>query len=151
MTRSGWRCTGRWTASIPTGGCCGGCSAGSRRAAAQFRAGRGDPPAAGAGQPLPPPLAAAARTLPLVAIAPEIPQNTGNVGRTLFEPRGRRLYTVVEDRPGDYLVFGSERSSLPDAVVQMWSHRLRSIPMRPGYRSLNLATAVGILAYKAMR
>ena len=54
---------------------------------------------------------------------------------------------------GDYLVFGRETRGLPDSILAAAppGHTLR-IPMAPGgTRSLNLATAVGITLYEAVR
>lgn len=55
-------------------------------------------------------------------------------------------------QPGDYLVFGPETRGLPhDLVTAAGDHALR-IPMVPGgTRSLNLATAIAIVLYEAVR
>ncbi|MCX6874970.1 MAG: tRNA (cytidine(34)-2'-O)-methyltransferase [Verrucomicrobia bacterium] len=56
-------------------------------------------------------------------------------------------------QPGDYLVFGCETRGLPAALLATASaeHTL-CIPMKPGgTRSLNLATAVAIVLYEAVR
>ncbi|MFS8534011.1 MAG: tRNA (cytidine(34)-2'-O)-methyltransferase [Limnochordales bacterium] len=65
--------------------------------------------------------------------------------------QGRRLYTEVQYRPGDWLVFGKESHGLPDFILENYPGTIVRIPMRPGLRSLNLATAVGIVAYEALR
>lgn len=54
--------------------------------------------------------------------------------------------------PGDYLVFGRETRGLPENLInQAGDHALR-IPMVPGStRSLNLATAIAIVLYEAVR
>lgn len=58
----------------------------------------------------------------------------------------------AEFRGGDYLVFGCESRGLPEATVREAGARAVRIPMRPdGTRSLNLATAVGITLYEALR
>jgi tRNA (cytidine/uridine-2'-O-)-methyltransferase len=58
----------------------------------------------------------------------------------------------AEFMPGDYLVFGRETRGLPDEIVaQAGCHALR-IPMATGgTRSLNLATAIAIVLYEAVR
>ena len=147
--------------------------------------------------------------LKVVLIRPEIPGNTGNVGRTCaatgsrlhlvgpirfsldegslrragldywaslapqvhsgwaeFEAcavRGQmeRLHLFSRDAPrsvfdarfapGDFLVFGSEQTGLPPALLAAYPERRVCIPMLPGFRSLNLATAVGIGVYEALR
>lgn len=144
----------------------------------------------------------------IVLHEPEIPNNTGNIGRTcvatgcglhLIEPLGfdisekacRRagldywprlaprhhrdfdayvaatgvtparlwLFTTktarsVWDVPledGDHLVFGKETRGLPDALLQRYADRLVTLPMAPGERSLNLATAVCAAVYEGLR
>lgn len=143
----------------------------------------------------------------IVLIAPEIPQNTGAIGRlcvnteaklhlvkplgfSLDESRLRRagmdywqhlnleVYESWQDflrqnqpqrlffcstkaqksiyslsfKAGDYLVFGNEGHGLPAAFYQEYRQYLYSIPMPgPQARSLNLANAVAIVLYEAMR
>lgn len=137
---------------------------------------------------------------------PEIPNNTGNIGRTciatgcsldLIRPLGfdtsekacrragldywprlspvehdgfegflsaarpRRLwmFTTKTSRPaweadlapGDHLVFGCETRGLPDSLLRRYPDRLLTLPMRPGERSLNLATAVCAVVYEGLR
>lgn len=146
--------------------------------------------------------------LHIVLHQPEIPQNTGNIGRTCvavgaklwlvrplgfrlddhylsrsgldywehlqwqavddwnalrqqlcvdearlwhFSKRAERLYTDVEYRPGDALVFGSETKGLPDSLLQEVGERALRLPMRPPVRSLNLASCVAAAAYEALR
>lgn len=145
----------------------------------------------------------------VVLVAPEIPQNTGTIGRlcvctgvrlhlvkplgfSLDEARIRRagldywpwldfrVYEgweeflvsaspasgrmffistkaeasvyATEFRDGDWLVFGRESSGLPDAFYGRYREQLRLIPM-PGEhcRSHNLANAVSIVVYEALR
>lgn len=58
----------------------------------------------------------------------------------------------VAFRPGDHLVFGSEARGLPEAIVERAGHRALRIPMKSdAVRSLNLATAVAITLYEALR
>jgi len=142
--------------------------------------------------------------LHVVLYQPEIPQNTGNIGRTcvalgaklwIVRPAGFRLDAsqlkragldywqhleweavdnweqLVEAIPGarfwlltkfgersyhsapfargDVLVFGRETSGLPDKLREEYSERLLTIPMPGPVRSLNLATAAGIVMYAA--
>ncbi|HSK64195.1 MAG TPA: tRNA (cytidine(34)-2'-O)-methyltransferase [Pyrinomonadaceae bacterium] len=63
-----------------------------------------------------------------------------------------RLYTDWVFQPDDCLVFGRETRGLPEDLLRdNWENCLR-IPMRnPNVRSLNLATAVGIVLYEALR
>lgn len=69
-----------------------------------------------------------------------------------YSARAERLYTDVEYRPGDCLVFGPESSGLPEELLRGDREHALRIPMRTGnVRSLNLATAVGIAVYEALR
>jgi tRNA (cytidine/uridine-2'-O-)-methyltransferase len=66
--------------------------------------------------------------------------------------RATRLYTDVEYRPGDTLLFGDEERGLPQAIVDEAGDRALRIPLRsPRVRSLNLANAASIVAYEALR
>jgi tRNA (cytidine/uridine-2'-O-)-methyltransferase len=141
----------------------------------------------------------------VVLVEPEIPPNTGNVGRLclatkstlhLVKPLGfslgdrqlkragldywddvdlkvwdsldalmktnanarcffvttksKRAYWDVKFRPGDFLIFGRETKGLPDSLLTAHASDCITIPMA-GARSLNLATAVGIVLYEAIR
>ena len=137
---------------------------------------------------------------------PEIPQNTGNIGRTcvalnaklwivrptgfrlddkqlqragldywqylnweavdswskmtdlmqlertwLFTKFGTKNYTDVALEKGDWLVFGSESSGLPESVRAAYADRCLSLPMVGPVRSLNLSVAVGVGLFEAHR
>jgi tRNA (cytidine/uridine-2'-O-)-methyltransferase len=72
-------------------------------------------------------------------------------GRFFFlTTKSDRAYWDVAFRPGDYLVFGRETKGLPESLLAAHPEELLTIPMR-GTRSLNLATAVGIVLFEAMR
>jgi tRNA (cytidine/uridine-2'-O-)-methyltransferase len=64
--------------------------------------------------------------------------------------KSKRAYYDVHFRPGDFLVFGRETKGLPESLLAAHAEELLTIPMR-GTRSLNLATAVGIVLFEAMR
>ena len=145
--------------------------------------------------------------LNVVLVEPEIPPNTGNVGRLclatgarlhLVKPLGfslddkalRRagldywnevqvtLWDSIEQliasqaegtrffylttkaaRPywdeqfadGDFLVFGRETKGLPETLLATNRDACLTIPMPGSTRSLNLATAAGIVLYEAVR
>ena len=142
----------------------------------------------------------------VVLVEPEIPPNTGNVGRLclasgstlhLVKPLGfslddrqlkragldywedvevqiwnsldelraaqpatsryffvttktKRAYWDVKFQPRDFLVFGRETKGLPESVLAANAGDCITIPMQ-GTRSLNLATAVGIVLFEAVR
>jgi tRNA (cytidine/uridine-2'-O-)-methyltransferase len=145
--------------------------------------------------------------LHVVLVEPEIPPNTGNIGRlclatgahvhlvkplgfsiddrtlkragldywkdvqvTVWEsldalqaaqPSGARYFYLTTKtghpywdarfRDGDFLVFGRETKGLPEPLLAANPGCLLTIPMMPQTRSLNLATAVGIVLYEAVR
>jgi tRNA (cytidine/uridine-2'-O-)-methyltransferase len=64
--------------------------------------------------------------------------------------KSNRAYYDVNFQPDDFLVFGRETKGLPEPLLAQHSEELLTIPMR-GTRSLNLATAVGIVLFEAMR
>jgi tRNA (cytidine/uridine-2'-O-)-methyltransferase len=61
-----------------------------------------------------------------------------------------RAYYDACFQSGDFLVFGRETKGLPEALLAANSERLLTIPMQ-GARSLNLATAVAIVLFEAVR
>ena len=69
----------------------------------------------------------------------------------LFSTRGRRAYTRVSYRDGDYLIFGRETTGLPSEILERFADRALYIPMHGPVRSLNLSTAVGVAAFEALR
>lgn len=145
--------------------------------------------------------------LNIVLFQPEIPQNTGNIGRTcvalhaklwIVRPTGFRMdashlrragldywehlswevvddwsdlcrrlptarmwlvtkfgslqYTQARFLPNDALVFGCETNGLPESLRDQHPKDYQiSIPMPGPVRSLNLATAAGIVMYEAHR
>lgn len=145
--------------------------------------------------------------LNIVLYQPEIPHNTGNIGRTcvltnsklhLIKPLGfliddkhlkragmdywkyvdvtyydsfehfmevnkgariylsttkaENLYTEVEYKQGDFIMFGRESSGVPDSVRDVLKDTLIRIPMvETSDRSLNLSNTVSIVAYEALR
>jgi tRNA (cytidine/uridine-2'-O-)-methyltransferase len=69
-----------------------------------------------------------------------------------FSARAARPYTRVVYQSGDSLLFGCESKGLPASVVERYGERALCIPMPTGkVRSLNLANAVSIVLYEALR
>lgn len=61
-------------------------------------------------------------------------------------------YTRAAFSDEDVLLFGSESKGLPESVRERFAGRQLGIPMPTGkVRSLNLATAVGVVLYEALR
>jgi tRNA (cytidine/uridine-2'-O-)-methyltransferase len=64
--------------------------------------------------------------------------------------KAQQPYFEVTFRPKDFLVFGRETKGLPESVLEENRENFITIPMH-GTRSLNLATAVAIVLFEAMR
>ena len=63
----------------------------------------------------------------------------------------RRPYWSERFQDDDHLVFGRETKGLPVSLLAANSEYCLTIPMRADARSLNLATAAGIVLYEAIR
>ena len=73
-------------------------------------------------------------------------------GRAWFlSTRGVMRYDTAPVQAGEALVFGKETKGLPQALLDANPQRTLRIPMRAAsVRSINLSTAVGIVAYAAL-
>ena len=78
----------------------------------------------------------------------------------LANPEGRFIYTSKKAaksyvemafREGDFIVFGKETMGLPDALLAANTDTSVRIPIFGRVRSINLATAAGIILYEALR
>lgn len=70
----------------------------------------------------------------------------------LFSARASHPYTAVRYQQDDLLVFGGESRGLPPELCARHADALYRIPMASErVRSLNLATAVAIVLYEALR
>ncbi len=66
--------------------------------------------------------------------------------------KAARPYYQATFQPGDFLVFGRETRGLPEELLAAHREWCLRIPMVAGpVRSLNLATAAGIVLYEALR
>jgi tRNA (cytidine/uridine-2'-O-)-methyltransferase len=74
-------------------------------------------------------------------------------GRILcFSARASRSYTTVQFRADDHLVFGGESRGLPPAIRAAHGDATFRIPIASEHvRSLNLANAVSVVVYEALR
>lgn len=69
-----------------------------------------------------------------------------------FTTKSDKSYFDWSFEPGDCLVFGRETRGLPDSTLRENWERCLTIPMlNPKVRSLNLATAVSVVVYEALR
>jgi tRNA (cytidine/uridine-2'-O-)-methyltransferase len=75
-------------------------------------------------------------------------------------PEGRHIYTSKKAamsyvnmafQEGDFIVFGKETQGLPDALLTANPETSVRIPIFGRVRSINLATAAGIILYEALR
>lgn len=60
-------------------------------------------------------------------------------------------YFEVSFEAGDYLYFGREDHGLPQSVLESNEESCITIPMANQARSLNMANAVSVVAYEALR
>jgi tRNA (cytidine/uridine-2'-O-)-methyltransferase len=69
----------------------------------------------------------------------------------LFSTKADQIYTDIDYRPCDALVFGPESRGLPVSWLTARPDRAVRIPIHPEARSLNLSNAVAVAAFEAMR
>ncbi len=68
-----------------------------------------------------------------------------------FSAKAERSYWEAPYRSNSCLVLGSETEGMPARILEKHPERCFTIPMNGAVRSLNLATAVGIVLYEALR
>ena len=68
-----------------------------------------------------------------------------------FSTKAAKTYTDAAFSRGDALVFGPETRGLPESWLTAAGDRALRIPIRPEARSLNLANAVSIALFEAVR
>jgi len=69
----------------------------------------------------------------------------------VFTTKGTRSLWDVPLAPGDAMLFGKETAGVPESVHAMFPQRLVRLPLMPGERSLNLATAVCAAVFEGLR
>jgi tRNA (cytidine/uridine-2'-O-)-methyltransferase len=77
-------------------------------------------------------------------------KQTSNTRYFFLTTKSERAYYDVTFRKGDFLVFGRETKGLPETLLASNIDTCITIPMQ-GTRSLNLATAVAIVLFEAVR
>ena len=71
-----------------------------------------------------------------------------------FTANATKLYTEIEYKPNDILLFGPEPGDIPDPMDVMAGPHVAEqvrLPMRPSLRSLNLTNCASIAVYEAWR
>ena len=68
-----------------------------------------------------------------------------------FSANATRPFWDARFRPNSCLVFGNETDGMPPRILEKHPERCFRIPMSGPVRSLNLATAVGIVLFEALR
>ena len=76
---------------------------------------------------------------------------SGRLTSGSFPRRAAGAHYDVDFRPGDALVFGPESRGLPARLLAEHAESVLRIPMLPEARSLNLANAVAVGLYEAVR
>jgi len=69
-----------------------------------------------------------------------------------FSKKARRIYIDADFQGDEMLIFGSETDGLEEGLLTRYEENCFRIPIfEPGVRSLNLANAVSIVLYEALR
>jgi tRNA (cytidine/uridine-2'-O-)-methyltransferase len=68
-----------------------------------------------------------------------------------FSARAERSFWEAPYQRTSCLVFGNETDGMPQRILEKHPERCFRIPMTGAVRSLNLATAVGVVLYEALR
>ena len=63
--------------------------------------------------------------------------------------KGHKNYTEITINPNNKIdiLFGSEGAGFPNFVYEKYKDRLYRIPMKTGFRSLNLSSSAAIVSY----
>ena len=69
----------------------------------------------------------------------------------LFSTKGAASPWDVKLEPGDRFVFGKETAGLPTSILENAPESILTLPLVPGERSLNVATAVCAAIYEGIR
>lgn len=80
----------------------------------------------------------------------ELQSQNGGARFFYLTTKARHRYFDEHFQSGDFFIFGRETKGLPEKVLAENAERCLTIPMH-GTRSLNLATAVAIVLFEAIR
>jgi len=72
-------------------------------------------------------------------------------GLVLASKHGTVPYHHHDFEPGDHLLFGGENRGAPEAVHDDPAVQVVRLPMRPAIRAYNLANAVAVVLFEALR
>ena len=74
----------------------------------------------------------------------------GNRNMIGLSTKGSKLYSTINFKANDLIIFGSETKGLPNNIRKdIGQENTYRIPMKPDSRSLNLSNAVAIIIYQA--
>lgn len=76
---------------------------------------------------------------------------TPGARRWLFSTKASRTVFDAQLQRGDHLVFGKETAGLPQSLLDADPVSVVALPMAPGERSLNVATAACAAVYEGIR
>jgi tRNA (cytidine/uridine-2'-O-)-methyltransferase len=74
-----------------------------------------------------------------------------NVRRIFTSARNGRLLYTINFQKGDHLIFGPETRGFPKEILDQNLENLATIPIWGPVRSLNVANAVSIVLFEALR
>jgi tRNA (cytidine/uridine-2'-O-)-methyltransferase len=77
-------------------------------------------------------------------------EKTPNARLWLVEVGGKHIYSDVRFEKGDYIMFGDEQEGIPVELLERFPQFSLRLPQQ-GVRSINLANAVSIVNYEALR
>ena len=69
----------------------------------------------------------------------------------MVETGADKLYTEVEYKSDDFIMFGKETTGIPNEILSKYKNTIVRIPMIAGTRSLNLSNAAAIVLFEALR
>lgn len=68
-----------------------------------------------------------------------------------FSSKGSKVYTDINFKESDWLIFGSETKGFPEIIFDKFKEKIYTIPMYGPVRCLNLSNSVAIVTYEALR
>ena len=81
----------------------------------------------------------------------ELIQENTDANFYLLTTKGKKKYTDIKFKKGDFFVFGPETRGLPEDLIFSDFDKAITIPMKEGQRSLNLSNSAAIVVYEGIR